>query len=31
MKKSISLLLVLALILSMFALVGCGNEDSTEG
>ena len=31
MKKSISLLLVLALILSMFALVGCGNEDGTEG
>ena len=31
MKKSISLLLVLALILSVFALVGCGSDDSTEG
>ncbi|MBR5229234.1 MAG: BMP family ABC transporter substrate-binding protein, partial [Firmicutes bacterium] len=32
MKKSISLLLVLALILSVFvALVGCGSEESTEG
>lgn len=30
MKKSISLLLVFALILSMFALVGCGSEDTTE-
>ena len=28
MKKSISLLLVLALILSLFALVGCGGEDT---
>ena len=31
MKKSISLLLMLALILSVFALVGCGNEGGTEG
>ncbi len=31
MKKSISLLIVLALILSMFALVGCGSDEGTEG
>ncbi|MCI7619413.1 MAG: BMP family ABC transporter substrate-binding protein [Firmicutes bacterium] len=31
MKKSISLLLVLALILSAFSLVGCGSEDGAEG
>lgn len=31
MKKSISLLIVFALILSMFALVGCGSEDEAEG
>lgn len=31
MKKSITLLLVLALILTVFALVGCGGEDGTEG
>lgn len=31
MKKSISLLLVFALILSMFALVGCGSDEEAEG
>ena len=31
MKKSITLLLVLALILTVFALVGCGGDDSAEG
>lgn len=30
MKKSISLLLVLALILSLFALVGCGGEEGSD-
>lgn len=31
MKKSLSLLLVLTLILSMFALVGCGGDDNKGG
>lgn len=31
MKKSLALLLVLTLIISMFALVGCGSDDSTDG
>lgn len=31
MKKSISLLIVLALILSLFALVGCGGEEDSDG
>ena len=31
MKKSITLLLVLALILTVFALVGCGGDDGAEG
>ena len=30
MKKSISLLVVLALILSLFALVGCGGEEAED-
>ena len=30
MKKSLALLLVLTLIISMFALVGCGSDDSTD-
>jgi len=31
MKKSISLLVIFALILSVFALVGCGSEDDNAG